>query len=379
MITGYPHSSPASGVRIADFFTNFAENSHASMTETTQLRFNCDYMEGCHPAIMQRLQDINLEKNVGYGLDPISQSAQERIREACGCPEANVQFLVGGTQTNMVIIDAMLRANEGILCAQSGHINVHEAGAIEGSGHKVIGVPATDGKINIDALEQWLADFEQEATRVGHEHYVVPRAVYVSLPTELGTLYSLAELERLRAICDRYGLLLYLDGARLAYGLASPEADVTLPDVARITDAFYIGGTKTGALIGEAAVVTNPAIRLTRGLIKHRGAMLAKGWLLGLQFDTLMADGLWLEIGRNAVEQALALRAALQLKGYEPYILSPTNQQFFIVPSSKLAELDAAGVGYDYICPLDAGRSVMRLCTSWATTDAQVAALLAVM
>lgn len=346
------------------------------MTETTQLRFNCDYMEGCHPAIMERLLAINLEKNVGYGLDPISQSAQERIRQACGCPEANVQFLVGGTQTNMVLIDAMLRANEGILCAQSGHINVHEAGAIEGSGHKVIGVPATNGKINIDALEQWLTDFEQEATRVGHEHYVVPRAVYVSLPTELGTLYSLAELERLRGICDRYGLLLFLDGARLAYGLASPEADVTLPDVARLTDAFYIGGTKTGALIGEAAVVTNPAIRLTRGLIKHRGAMLAKGWLLGLQFDTLMTDGLWLEIGRNAVEQALALRAALQLKGYEPYILSPTNQQFFIVPSSKLAELDAAGVGYDYISPLDEQRSVMRLCTSWATTDEQVAALL---
>lgn len=344
--------------------------------ENEVLHFNCDYMEGCHPAIMARLQAMNLDKNVGYGLDPYCQSAVARIRQACGCPEANVQFLVGGTQTNMVVIDAMLRANEGILCAESGHINVHEAGAIEGSGHKVIGVKAHNGKIDLDALQQWLAEFDREAGRVGHEHYVEPRAVYISTPTELGTLYSLAELERLRDICSYHGLLLYADGARLAYALASPEADVTLKDLARLTDAFYIGGTKTGALIGEAVVVTNPAIRLTRGLIKHRGAMLAKGWLLGVQFDTLMADDLWLEIGRNAVEQALALRAALQLKGYEPYIDSPTNQQFFIVPNSKLAELDAAGVGYDYISPLDEGRSVMRLCTSWATTDAQVAELI---
>ena len=332
--------------------------------------FSCDYMEGAHPAILRRLADINLDKNTGYGLDPCEQ-ARQLIREACGRDDAQVHFLVGGTQTNTVVIDAMLRHNEGILAATTGHINVHEAGAIEACGHKVIGMPSQLGKVDIDALEQHMALATAEFNAVGWEHYVIPRALYISLPTELGTLYSLAELRRLRNICDKYNLFLFVDGARLGYGLAAPACDVTLRDLAQLADVFYIGGTKVGALFGEAVVVLNKDIRLTRGLIKHRGAMLAKGWLLGMQFATLMTDGLYWDIARNAVNQALRLRQAMIDKGYQLYIDSPTNQQFVVIDNDRLAVLQQS-VGVDIIEPVDATHTIIRLCTSWATTDEQI-------
>lgn len=335
------------------------------------INFSCDYMEGAHPAILQRLQDINLDKNTGYGLDPYCESARRRIRQACDLPDAEVHFLVGGTQTNMVVLDALLRFNEGVLAADTGHINVHEAGAIEACGHKVIPARAVNGKVDIDALESRLADFKAETDAVGSEHYVMPRVLYISLPTELGTLYSLAELEWLRDLCDRYGLYLYVDGARLGYGLMSPACDVTLPQLARLADVFYIGGTKMGALMGEAVVVANPSLTITRGLIKGRGAMLAKGWLLGVQFDTLFADDRYFTIGRNAVEQALRLRKHLEQKGYDIYIDSPTNQQFVVMPTDRIPALSQR-VGFDTMAVLDDRRTLVRFCTSWATTKEQI-------
>ena len=328
-------------------------------------------MEGAHPEILKRLLEINTEKNTGYGLDEYCESARRRIREACGCDHAQVHFMVGGTQTNSVVLDALLRFNEGVVAATSGHINVHEAGAIEACGHKVIPMQAVLGKIDIPALEQYLSLMKAETEAVGPEHYVLPRVVYVSQPTELGTLYSLDEMKRLRQLCDDYGLYLYADGARLGYGLASPECDMTLRDVARLCDVFYIGGTKVGAFMGEAVVVTNPQIDIPRGLIKRRGAMLAKGWLLGVQFDTLFTDGLYFTIARNAVDHALRLRKHLESKGYEIYIDSPTNQQFVVMSNEKLAQL-ATRVGFDTISAYDASRTVVRFCTSWATTTEQI-------
>lgn len=340
------------------------------------LSFACDYMEGAHPEILRRLTDINLAKNTGYGLDPYTQHAQQLIREACRRNDAQVHLLVGGTQTNTIVIDAMLRHNEGILAAGSGHINVHEAGAIEACGHKVIPMTAHLGKVDIDALEHYLEMMTTEFNAVGWEHYVVPRALYISLPTELGTLYTLAELRRLREVCDRYGLFLFVDGARLGYGLTSPACDATLPDLASLADVFYMGGTKVGALFGEAVVVLNQEIRLTRGLIKQRGALLAKGWLLGIQFETLMTDGLYWRIGRNAVDQALRLRQGMIDKGYQLYIDSPTNQQFFVIDNDRMAALQQH-VGIDIIEPVNEHSTIIRLCTSWATTDEQVEQLLA--
>ena len=340
------------------------------------LSFACDYMEGAHPAILRRLAEINLDKNTGYGLDPYSNQARQLIRQACGNDQADVHLLVGGTQTNTIIIDAMLRHNEGILAANSGHINVHEAGAIEACGHKVIAMPAQLGKVDIDALERHLATVTAEFNAVGWEHYVIPRALYISLPTEFGTLYTLAELRRLRALCDQYDLYLFVDGARLGYGLMSPSCDVTLQDLAKLVDVFYIGGTKVGALFGEAVVVTNPAIQLTRGLIKSHGALLAKGWLLGVQFATLMSDGLYWDIARNAVDQAMRLRQGMVDKGYELYIDSPTNQQFFVLPNNCVTTLQQS-VGIDIIEAADDHHTVIRLCTSWATTSQQIDQLLA--
>ncbi len=342
------------------------------------LHFDSDYMEGCHPAIMQRLAAINLDKNTGYGLDPYCESARAKIQQACQAPDAMVHFLVGGTQTNMLVIDAMCRHNDGVVAAHSGHINVHESGAIEACGHKVMAVPAENGRIDIDALEQWLADLYRETAEVGIEHYVMPRAIYVSNPTELGTIYSLAQLTRLREIADRYGLYLFLDGARMGYGLAAEGADITLPDVARLCDAFYIGGTKVGCLMGEAVVVTNPEIELTRGLIKRRGAMLAKGWLLGVQFDTLFTDGLYLQISRTAVAYAMRLRAALEQKGYQIYLDSPTNQQFVVMGNDKFEQLRAHAT-MSYISPHGKDHCVVRFCTSWATTGEQVDQLISLL
>lgn len=342
------------------------------------LYFDSDYMEGTHPAILERLQAMNLDKNTSYGLDEFCESARNRIREACQAPHANVQFLIGGTQTNMVLIDAMLKFNDGVIALDTGHINVHESGAIEACGHKVMPVKSKNGKFDIPALKVYLEAFYRETTQVGIEHYVMPKAIYISNPTELGTIYTKHEVEQLRDICDQHSLYLYMDGARMGYGLAAHDNDLTLPDIARLCDAFYIGGTKVGALFGEAAVVTNPDIKLTRGLIKHRGAMLAKGWLLGVQFDTLFTDNLYFNISRNAIDQAMHLRQALFHKGYEIYIDSPTNQQFIVIDNKKMEQL-AHEVNYSYICPVDENNSVIRFATSWATTRRQVDDLIALL
>ena len=342
------------------------------------LKFSCDYMEGAHPAILKRLGEINLDKNDGYGYDPYTQMAREKIREACGLPDAEVHLLVGGTQTNTVVLDAILRHNEGVLAAQTGHINVHEAGAIEACGHKVMPVATSNGKILIPELAHHLAELKAEYDVIGWEHYVVPRVLYISFPTELGSLYTLDELHQLRALCDQYHLYLFLDGARLGYGLMSPACDITLHDVARLCDVFYIGGTKVGALFGEAVVVTNPSITIPRALIKQRGAMLAKGWLLGVQFDTLFTDNTYFAIARNAVSQALRLRDALVRKGYRMYLESPTNQQFVVMPNDRMPQL-AQEVGFDTISAYDDQHTVIRFCTSWATTAAQIDELVALL
>ncbi len=339
------------------------------------LSFTCDYMEGAHESILERLASENRVQHAGYGHDPLTASATERIRQLIGRPEADVHLLVGGTQTNQIVIDAMLRHNEGVIAADSGHVNVHESGAIEATGHKVIALPAHEGKLNPAEVKAYLEEVTAEFDVVGWEHYVVPRAIYISQPTEWGTIYTLAELEALRRVADRFKLFLYIDGARLGYGLGSPQCDMTMADIGRLADAFYIGGTKMGALMGEAVVATNPAIHLTRGLIKRRGALLAKGWLLGLQFDTLLADGLYFDLGRRAVEFALQIRAAMERAGYKTYIDSPTNQQFFVLPNAEVPRL-AERVGFDRICAADSGHSVIRLCTGWATTAEQVRQLI---
>ena len=332
-------------------------------------------MEGCHPAILRRLAEVNLEKNDGYGYDPYSKSAQDKIRAACQLPDAEVRLLVGGTQTNTIVLDALLRHNEGVMAAATGHINVHESGAIEACGHKVMPQPAVNGKIDLDHLERHLAALKAEYDAVGWEHYVVPKVLYVSFPTEMGTLYSRAELERMRTLCDQYHLYLFIDGARLGYGLMSPACDVTLPELARLCEVFYIGGTKVGAMFGEAVVVTNRELTVSRGLVKQRGALLAKGWLLGLQFDTLMTDGLYFDIARNAITQAMRLRDGLVAKGYRMHGDSPTNQQFFVMPNDRLPAL-AEQVGFDNFCPVDEHHTLVRLCTSWATTPEQIDQLL---
>lgn len=335
------------------------------------ISFNCDYMEGAHPFILKRLQSINMEKNIGYGCDPHTSSARERIRQACRLPDAEVHFLVGGTQTNMVVLESLLRFNQGVLAAHTGHINVHEAGAIEATGHKVIPVKSNCGKIDIPALTTLLDDLAAETAAVGTEHYVMPQVIYISMPTELGTIYTLDELRQLRSLCDQHRLYLYVDGARLGYGLMSAACDATLPQLANLADVLYIGGTKMGALMGEAVVVCNPSISIPRGLIKGRGAMLAKGWLLGIQFDTLFTDGLYFKLGRHAVEQAMRLRRHLEQKGYSIYIDSPTNQQFVVMPNDRLKELSQRA-GYDTIAVIDQNHTVVRFCTSWATTPQQV-------
>ena len=337
------------------------------------LRFDSDYMEGCCPEILERLTEINLQKNTGYGEDEICNAAREKIRAACGCPEAEVRFISGGTQTNSLMIGALLRPYEGVLSADSGHINGHEAGAIEHGGHKVLTLPNHDGLVDAADVHSYMRAFLADEART---HLVQPGMVYISHPTEYGTLYSRAQLEALRAACDEYGLKLYMDGARLGYGLATPGTDLTLPDIAGLVDAFYIGGTKVGALFGEAVVVPNPKlIPHFFTMIKQHGALLAKGWILGLQFDTLFTDGLYLRAAENAIATAAVLREGLRAKGVEFYIDSPTNQIFPVLDNEKIAELRKQ-VSFNLWAPLDETRSVIRFVTSWASEEADIQALL---
>lgn len=335
--------------------------------------FNSDYTEGAHPKIMQRLMETNLEQTVGYGEDEYCETARDAIRKACDAPEADVHFLVGGTQANFTVISSALRSFQGVLCADSGHINVHETGAVEATGHKVLALPGTDGKINAKQVKE---AFELHWKDDAHEHIVQPKMVYISHPTELGTLYTKAELEALHDVCQECGLYLYLDGARMGYGLAAPGTDVTLADVARYCDVFYIGGTKVGALFGEAVVICNPLLKPDfRYCIKQHGGMLAKGRLLGVQFLELFKDGLYYEISKHAIDMAMLLKGGLTKKGYTFFKESVTNQQFIILDDTKLEEITKK-YGVTYQERYDESRSVIRLCTSWATKEEDVKAFL---
>lgn len=340
------------------------------------IKFNSDYMEGAHPLILEKLIKINLEKIDGYGVDSYCDSAKEKIRKACNCPDADIHFLVGGTQTNAIVIDALLGRCDGVLAADTGHINVHEAGAIEACGHKILTIPNIDGKITAKAVDEYINRFYADSS---YTHMVAPGVVYISNPTEYGTLYSYDELKALHAVCRDKNIPLFVDGARLGYGLASTNYDVTLGRLAECCDLFYIGGTKVGALFGEAVVVTNPGlIKQSTTLIKRHGALLAKGWLLGVQFDTLFTNNLYLEISTNAIKMAEKLKIALIEKGYEFLFDSPTNQQFVIIEDSKLAELKSK-IGFNIWERKDDTHTVVRFATSWATTDAQIDELISLL
>lgn len=340
------------------------------------LSFENDYLQGAHERILERLVETNREAASGYGTDSYTARAKEKIRQACGCPDAQVHFLVGGTQTNQNVIDAMLAGYEGVVAAETGHVSLHEAGAIEYSGHKVLTISQKDGKIQAEELQSYLAAFFADEN---HEHMVFPGMVYISHPTEYGTLYSKNELEAVAAVCKQYDIPLYLDGARLGYALASYETDVTLKDIARLCDVFYIGGTKVGALFGEAVVFTNeraPKHFLTR--IKQHGALLAKGKVLGIQFDTLFTDDLYLNISRHAIDCAEEMKCIFEEKGYSFYLKSPTNQQFIILENSKM-EILKEKVKFSFWEPYDEKNTVVRFATSWATTREDLEALKAIL
>lgn len=334
--------------------------------------FECDYIAGAHPQILKRLAETNTEALPGYGMDRYTARAKEKIRKACGLPDADVEFLVGGTQTNSVVISTMLRDWEGVISAESGHVSVHESGAVEFTGHKVLTLPAHEGKLDAEEVRQFIETFYADVT---HDHMVFPGMVYVSYPTEPGTLYTKKELEALADVCHEYGIPLFLDGARLGYGLASEASDMTLEDIARITDVFYIGGTKVGALCGEAVVFTKnnkPAHFMTS--VKKRGALLAKGRLLGIQFDTLFTDDLYFEISRHAIEMAGKIKEIIKEKGWKVYMDSPTNQQLIIMTDDEMEEL-GKHVIFDRWGPYDEDHTIVRLASSWSTTEEDIEVL----
>lgn len=337
------------------------------------LSFESDYTEGAHEAILRRLAETNLEQWPGYGGDFYSERATEKIRQACGCPQAQVFFLVGGTQANLVVIDALLQSYEGVVAAKTGHVSVHEAGAIEYTGHKVLELAQKEGKICGEDLQKFLESFWQDES---HEHMVFPGMVYISHPTEYGTLYTKEELVRLSEICRRFQIPLYLDGARLGYGLAGQGTDVTLPLIAQACDVFYIGGTKVGALCGEAVVFTkNNKPRHFLTTVKQHGALLAKGRLLGLQFDTLFTGGLYFEVSRHAIEMAQRLKEGFQKRGYTFYLESPTNQQFVVLENQEMERLKKK-VRFGFWEKLDESHTVVRFATSWATKPEDVETLM---
>ena len=336
------------------------------------LSFESDYTTGAHPAILRRLMETNRESLPGYGSDSYCEQAKYKIREACGCPQAEVFFMTGGTQTNAVVIASMLREYEGVIAAQTGHVSIHEAGAIENTGHKVLELPQKEGRIEASVLEQYLTRFAQDEN---HEHMVFPGMVSLSHPTEYGTLYTKKGLDQISAVCKQYRIPLYLDGARLGYGLMSRKSDMTLADIARLCDVFYIGGTKVGALCGEAVVFTAhnmPPHFLT--MAKRRGALLAKGRLLGIQFDTLFTDNLYFEISRHAILMAERLKELFTEKGYRFYLQSPTNQQFVILENRKMEALQKQ-VAFSFWEQFDEAHTVVRFATSWSTSGEDIAEL----
>lgn len=343
------------------------------MNRENKISFASDYLEGAHPAILQRLAETNMMQSAGYGMDEYSESARRKIRAACKAPEADVFFLVGGTQANATMIDAILRNYQGVIAAETGHISIHEAGAIEAGGHKVLALPHTNGKLSAQMIGAFLDRFLRDET---HEHMVMPGMVYLSQPTEYGTLYSYRELKEISELCHRNGLALYVDGARLAYALACPENDLSLPALAELCDAFYIGGTKCGALFGEAVVIPKhgfvPHLFTT---IKQHGALLAKGRIAGIQFDTLFTDHLYERLGRTAIDAADRIRKALLDKGYQLTFPSPTNQIFVTLETSRSEALGKT-VELGFWENPDETHVVMRIATSWATRPEAVDRLL---
>ena len=340
-------------------------NTDNENKKVSRLYFASDYMEGAHPAIMQKLVETNLEKTVGYGLDPYTESAKEKIRTACNAPDADIYLLVGGTQTNATVIDALLKSYQGVVAAETGHIATHESGAIEFGGHKVLTLPQKDGKIRAAQIEKMVKDFYDDAN---YEHMVIPGMVYISQPTEYGTLYSKEELTEISKVCRANHLPLYVDGARLAYALASPENDVTLSDLAELCDAFYMGGTKCGALFGEAVVSPQKGlIPHFFTIIKQHGALLAKGRIAGIQFDELFTDRLYERIGKPAIDAAEQIKEALKKFGYKLALDTPTNQIFCIVSNEVMKKI-AQDVEFGFWEKYDETHSVIRFATSWATT-----------
>lgn len=338
------------------------------------IRFECDYTEGCIPEILDAIAKENHTQLCGYSEDPICTRARQKIKSLCGGENVDVHFLVGGTQTNATVIAAALRPYQGVISAVQGHINCHETGIVEASGHKVIALPSETGRLSAAQIDACCATHWADST---HEHIVQPAMVYLSHPAENGTIYSLAELEDIRRVCDKWNLILFVDGARLGYGLAAEGNDVTIADLARLTDAFYIGGTKVGALFGEAVVIRNAFLKKDfRYMIKHQGGMLAKGWLLGLQFDVLFEEDRYFKISRKAVAQAMRIKAAFERKNCRFLIESKTNQQFPILHKDILKKFDQ-NYTYSVWEPIDDDHIAVRFCTSWATTDQQVDRLVA--
>lgn len=333
------------------------------------IRFNSDYTEGCYPDILERLAETNMEQTAGYGEDEYCAKAAALIKEACKAPEAAVHFLVGGTQTNITVISSALKHYQGVITATSGHINVHETGALEASGHKCLAIETADGKLTAAQIAKYTdAHFADES----FEHTVQPKMVYISNPTEVGTIYKKAELEEIYRVCRERKLYLFLDGARLGYGLACRENDLALSDIAELTDVFYIGGTKVGALFGEAVVITNEDLKADfRYNIKQRGGMLAKGRLLGIQFMTLFEEDRYFKISAHAAKLAEKLKDELTKMNIPFLVESPSNQQFPILPDEVLDRLKEK-YSYAYQARVDAHHSAVRFCTSWATREEDV-------
>lgn len=337
------------------------------------IRFECDYAEGMHPRILEKMIATNMNQTIGYSEDPYCDRARDLIRQACGREDADVHFLVGGTQTNLTVIASVLRPHQGVLCASSGHLNVHETGAIEATGHKVIVLPSEDGKITAQQIQNAYDSHWADAT---HEHIVQPGMVYISQPTENGTAYTKEELEAINKVCRACHLPLFIDGARLGYALAMDDNDLTLQDMTNLADIFYIGGTKVGAMMGEAVVIVNPALKQDfRYIIKQRGGMLAKGRFLGIQFETLFADGLYFEVSKHAVGLAMQIRRAFEKKGVSMRYDSKTNQQFPILPNEMMEKL-AKKYSFSFWEKVDESHTAVRFCTSWATKEENVMELL---
>lgn len=337
-------------------------------------QFQCDYNEGAHPRIMERLMETNFEQTVGYGEDHYCEAARAAVRKAVGREDVDVHFLVGGTQANATVISSILRPYQGVLCATTGHINVHETGAIEHGGHKVLALEAADGLLTAALIREAV---EAHYAEDGPEHTVQPGMVYISFSSEVGTVYSLSQLREISAVCREYGLPLFIDGARMGYGLASEGCDVSLSDIAALADVFYLGGTKQGALFGEAVVIVNDALKKDfRYCIKQNGGMLAKGRLLGIQFLTLFEDGLYFQLSEHAVSQAMRIRDAFESKGFGFLVQSPSNQQFPILDNATMERLSSDFL-FSFWQKVDDTHTAVRFCTSWATRPEAVDALIA--